>query len=228
MSEAYNLVSDVLSPGTIIELDDIAALRKFEDMIAGVVNPEFNPVIWAARESIGDLLRPPMFNGRLTDIRLVTMEDPYDRLLDAKERGWQFPKSGGTHRLRSAVADSVIPLYRGFTMLANARSSRGGFVGQVETEAWYYPVPHNIVRRAGAVSIKTYTRKDGTTATYRSVARQDQIRFPTHIGLTVRRAVTKPKLKEEDFIKLDANARRVGEAILRQAMQYPISTPMRS
>src|SRR4051794_30297011 len=100
-----------LSPGDVIKLSNITELTAFEDMIVDIVQPDHNPDKWATREKLRDLIRPPRFNGTIADIELTVMADPYERLLDAPERGWQGGHGRGSvlgrkHKLTSQLAES--------------------------------------------------------------------------------------------------------------------------
>lgn len=167
-----------IQPGTIIELDDITELAAFEDAIVPFVNPEYNQEHWEARRPLKEALRVPKFNGRMTDIVMQVMEAPYERLLDARERGWKV--TGGSFE-RPRASEDVIRHYLGLTYTTHARSSGQGVVGQVQAEIWYMPNAHHTLYSAygGAVErvvtkpkfektvfreLDTYSRRIGFTA----------------------------------------------------------------
>jgi hypothetical protein len=218
---------DTLQPGNVIEFADIAELVAFEEVIASEVDPEYNPVIWASRQALRDLIRPPTFNGTMADIRLEVMADPYDRLLDARERGWKIGRGQGSFRLKSELAEELIPRYRGFTLLANPKSSRPGSLSQIQSELWYYPTPLYVASHIGSEAKSSNRTKSGEIREYQYTTTQDHIRPSSayHRG-EIRRIVARPKMETERFIEHDASARRIGFQVLRQQLMHPISTPM--
>ena len=125
-----------IQPGTLIEFNDITQLAAFEDTIAPFVTSRYKPEYWESRRPLKDVLRVPEFNGRMSDIAMQVMEAPYERLLDARERGWKI--TGGS-LARPQAPEDVIRHYMGFAYTANARSSGRGVVGQVQAEIWYAP-----------------------------------------------------------------------------------------
>jgi hypothetical protein len=91
------------APGTVVELSDITELAAFETCVAYNIDPDMVPSAreaWEARPHVRDLIRPPKFNGTIASIALEVMADPYERLLDAKERGWRTPASKGRNERR--------------------------------------------------------------------------------------------------------------------------------
>lgn len=192
---------DALKPGDVIELKGIGELTAFEDLLAGAIDPYHNSRVWANRKRLSDLIRPKAkgitFNGSICNIKLIAMADPYERLLDAVDRGWKgqhLPGGsiGAGHKLSPEGEELLKPRYKGFVMTADTISSKPGDLGQLQAELWYFP---------------SRTVKPGRT--------------------TVSRAATLPVFEKERLIELDENSRRVGFDVLRQAMIHPISTPMR-
>lgn len=210
---------EVLEPGSVIEFAEITQLKAFEDLVAVIIEPDLTPTDmehWVkGRLALQNLIRPPTFNGTIADIRLQVMEEPYARLVDARERGWQLP-GGGKYALSGPLSDELISRYHGFVFTANAMSTRKGFVGEIQTELWYYPINHFIRARnlaqASAISNKTnlIAKNSGSNA-----------------GLPVRRAVAKPKIETQKFLALHESSKKIGFAVLRQAMAHPLIQPMR-
>jgi len=197
----------VFTPGNVIEFGDITELATFEDLIAKKVEPVYDHSngSWPGRIALRDLIRPLKFNGTIADIKLEVMKDPYERLLDARQRGWAMPYRT-IPKLANEFAEELIPRYRGFVLTADAKSSGKGTVGQIQAEMWYYPMPLRVRSRSHG---KITLRRDYST------------------GETLRRVVSRPRLEEEKFIELDATARRIGVSLLRQSLVHPIYTPMR-
>jgi hypothetical protein len=161
------------------------------------------------------------------------MADPYERLLDAPERGWKSGKSKGTvlekkHELSSSLAADLIPRYRRFILTAEPRSSRPGLRGQqIQAEMWYFPVPPIIIKTGGN-HIQRYTTRSGEVHEYPGIRKNDSVgRQVGRLGEDLRRVVTRPRLEAERFIAHDAASRTIGFSQMRQATMHPISTPMR-
>ncbi|MBI4101174.1 hypothetical protein HY441_01715 [Candidatus Microgenomates bacterium] len=193
---------DQLQAGDDIRLADITELAAFEDLIAQSVDPNFDRELWATRPALQDLIRPPKFNGTIADITLEEMDHPYQRLLDARQRGWHFQRGGGSFELSSRFASELIPKYRGFILAASGRSSGRGTIGSIQTEIWYYPLPLEIERRASG---KDRIRKN-----------------PVYRGQAIRRVVAVPKIDQVPWRDLDQTARAIGFRVSQQAMLHPI------
>ncbi len=214
-----------LVPGDVIEFADIRELTAFEDLIAAEVDPKHKPEVWAARAKLRDLIRPPDFNGTIADIKLVVMADPYERLLDAKDRG--LKPGSGNHVLSSELVESQKANYRGFILTATPISSRPGNLGQIQAELWYFPVPPSL-EKAGKTRHGSYKLKSGEVIGYTATSRNDYIKRKNHQeGKAINRVVTQPRIERELFIQAHETSRRIGFDVLRQAMMQLISTPMR-
>lgn len=118
-----------MKPGDAIRLDDIAQLPAFEDMLALHIHPTMTATeyaAWVGRVQLRDLIRPPKFNGTIADVELVLMDEPYARLLDARERGWHIARG---RNYRHTAPEIIVESFRGFTFLADAKSSGKGQCG---------------------------------------------------------------------------------------------------
>jgi hypothetical protein len=196
------------APGTIIQLGGIARLAAFEDIVADRVDPNMTQSMrdaWAGRTVIKDMLRPPKFNGTITDIHLVVMEEPFERWLDARERGLQFyqgvsTRSDGRKTLNEEIINSVV----GLNFVANARSSVKGSVGQIQAELYYRQVD----RRN---RIERNTLKDGSVKEYSRSRKQ----VTGYGGASIYRVITKPKLETTALIELPESAVRVKFGVLQ-------------
>ncbi len=219
---------DLLQPGNIFELSDITELAAFEGLVAPEVDPFYNHILWQSRLPLKELIRPPKFNGTIANIKLTVMNNPYDRLLDANQRGWKFKSRAQTHKLQSDISKAQIPNYRGFVFTGDAKSSGRGTIGQVQAEIWYYPLPKNLrIDPEGKLHIGFNTTKSGERRYYSYTNKKDiEIIGAKAYGEAMRRIVTMPKLEAEKFIALNETARRIGFAVLRDALSHQISTPM--
>lgn len=212
MSEQLSepIVSELLTPGNIIEFSDISELPEFEDLIAQQVDPSMTSITksyWDCREHIKNRLRPTKFNGRISDIQVSIMEDPYDKLSTAKERGWKFG-GGRNYERGEEFISNFASRYVGLNFTANAISSGRGIIGQLQAEIYYFPT-----------SISWVSSPNGSRI-HKSTS--------THGGATVVRAIAKPKLETDNFIKLDLTAKRIGFEVLRNAMANAKIQPIRN
>ncbi len=136
-----NQENETLVPGNILSFDTSTDLVNFEDIVARQIAPRMTPLqqgLWAARLPLTEHIRPDKFYGRLATITLEVMANPYDRLVDARERGLKMGLGSFNKRL--------IPeqdLTYGFIFRAEAYSSGKGCVAEVNTEMWYMPSRRN-------------------------------------------------------------------------------------
>lgn len=195
---------DSLEPGSVIECDDITQMRTFEDWVAMTVDPKMTSnekIMWEMRPSFSEFIRPRRFNGRIGNIVLELMENPYERLLDSRERGWFIPNSKSMKRTvnEEGVSENSI----GFAFTADALSSGRGIIGQIQTEAFYIPTLRS-----------TYHRVDGSTT--------EHLNSTYSGGAAVTRRIAKPKFETENFINLHEQAVKRGREVLKSNMLHPI------
>ncbi|MES2971628.1 MAG: hypothetical protein V4702_04870 [Patescibacteria group bacterium] len=215
-----------LNPGDVIGFADMPELMAFEDLLAPLVDPLSNAVLWQTRPKLSDLLRPPTFNGTIRDITLTAMDEPYERLLDAKDRGWTMPRPSGSFERTQLGFEQKVNRYLGFIFDAEAYSSGTGVKGRIAAELWYYPLPQ-LLKKAGSITVYTAVTKNGDVSTYTSVAKKDSYKTLKNRGEAIRRVVTKPRLDAERFLAAHDVACAIGFSVLRDAMRAVISTPMR-
>lgn len=146
--ETQTSIIETLRTDGVIELAKPSDLVAFEDSIAYGIKPEMNDKgnerqanDWDCRLDICGIIRPPKFNGRITNIRLEPMEEPLRRLLDANERGLKFVKGFVLSPLSHDEKELQLfsQSYKGFSLTADAISTGRGVVGQIKTELWYGP-----------------------------------------------------------------------------------------
>ncbi len=217
-----------LEPGTVIHFADIKEIPAFEDLLVPLINPEYNPFLWAARSNIRDLVRPPTFNGTIRDVTLTAMQDPYARLLDANDRGWHFQKGGVGGRnaeRKQEVLDQVLDRYYGFIFDAEAHSSSPGLRGRIGAEVWYYPVAQQL-NRARSIA-KHYVTEDGENH-IDFINNDKRHNDGNRTGETVRRLVTKPLYDKEHFAAAHETSKAIGFTVLAEAMRHAIRTPMQN
>ena len=235
MSVPFSVLQSELQPGTIIEFGDLSELRDFEETIAPLVEPRYDPEVWAGRLALKEFVYPPKFHGRIVDITLTVMENPYEQLLSARERGWMFHGRGkGVMGRTSELSKQTLDRYMGFEFTANALSTGRGRIGSIDMEMFYFPVEAYRAYRGKPIT-PTHTIKQtrldrsGTLHVYEyespSVIGQKHI--VDENGETIRRILTRPHLDRESFIQLDETSRRIGFRTLQTAIRHPIIQPMR-
>jgi hypothetical protein len=210
---------DELVPGDVIQLDDITKMPIFEDLVAEQVDPSMTQSMrnaWSGRVGIKDLLRPAKFNGTIGNIQLVKMDDPFERLFDARQRGWSFGGSRVSIPKNPTLDQEVRDSYQGFTFIADASSSGRGTIGQIQTELWFGLV--SIYRK-----VQTRTNINGEVVKYPSNHKSSA----ANGGASVRRIVAKPKIENKAFFKLDETSKKIGFQVLRENVLRPIITSTR-
>lgn len=217
MSEQAFESIDTLRTGDTVEFEDITKISAFEDMVAFSIDPNMKKeqkLCWEGRIALRDLIRPAKFNGTFAAIQLEVAADPYERLYNARERGWKFTKRGGhyTKRLEGEFAAEDAANYHSFIFTAAAKSSGRGTIGQIQTELWYLPIPKyrhfNPVKHSNMSDETTDYKSDTFVRNYDGYA-----------GASVRRIVAKPTLVEGNFVALNEDSRRIGFAVLRHNMR---------
>lgn len=195
---------ELFVPGLVIELSDMTELAALEDMIAPQVDPTFDRDKWIARPLLKEILRPKVkgreFNGKISDISLRVMENPYEQLLSARDRGLII--RGGTYK-REKDPDATNK-YVGLEYNGTLNSTGRGAMGSVSAEVWYAPIGR-------------YARKDSETLLYHS----------GYTGDAIHRIVSRPEFDPAPLEAADLSARHIGFKVLQEAMIRPISVPMR-
>lgn len=228
MNQDSSSAEELLLPGNIISFGDITELAAFEEVLAHVVNPEHDVNLWAARIALRDLIRPPKFNGTIGNINLTVIENPYDRLLDAVDRGWRVGRGVAQRALSTEKSRQLIARFHGFGFTADAMSSGRGITGQIQTELWYYPLIPKVV--PAGTKLRGYNiTSSGEKKEFIYTSKKDLLSHANvdNLGKTINRVVAKPKYEKEKFIKLNEGSRRIGFELLQQAMMSPRVQPMR-
>ena len=195
-----------LVPHDIITFDDWPELVAFENVVAEAVEPLTSvpeKEAWLARVALREEIQVPRFNGRLLDLQLTVMNDPYHQLISAKRRGWVL--KGNNYDRTGESSMRTLDCYTGFKLTATAKSTGKPPIGIISTELWYFPVP--ILRTNGGHQYKT---------SY------------SHGGCSVQRVVAKPRLEKDKFIEFDEAAKHVGFTVLRKQMMHARSQPIRN
>jgi hypothetical protein len=148
------------------------------------------------------------------------MEYPYERLLDACERGWKSSpgsRLGRGNQLTPEQEGRIKGKYMGFVLTADAQSTGRSTIGHIQSELWYFPVSG-----ASDVIMNPDTQRGRTRADTDRNRNQGGV-----FGVGVKRLVTQPKIEQGVVQSLGAASRRIAFAQLRNAYANPVSTPMR-
>lgn len=213
-----------LQPGEVIRFADMRELVLFEDLLAPLVDPLANVRLWEGRKQLGDILRPSKFYGTIRDITLEVMANPYEKLLDANERGWTFSGSTGNKARTQEGAELIIERYLGFTFDAEAHSSNPSFRGRIGAELWYFPSSHQLVKAGSVVGFNVLKNGEMSPRVLRNDSRKSR---GNHTGEAIRRVVTKPHYDRKNFEAAYDNSRSIGFAVLRESMINAVSIPMK-
>jgi hypothetical protein len=204
MSEVPSVNLNELQPGVVIEFGSITELPEFEDILALSIEPDPTYAewrIWRGRQHIREYLKPARFYGNLSDIRLEVMDEPYEKLVSARERGLALSTSGRVKRAND-LSKETIPRYKGFIFTAEAQSTRLSSGGPVRSELWYYP--SSLVKMGN------------------KIMRDSEVRGMPFIN----RVLTQAEYDKEHFINMENEARSIGYQVLRNAMRHPLIQPI--
>ncbi|MEI6850597.1 MAG: hypothetical protein WCK26_01355 [Candidatus Saccharibacteria bacterium] len=199
--ESLPKVIEMYHPGDVLQLDSILELASIEDVIANNINPDMTKRQindWTDRTNLKDLIRPSRFNGRISNICLEFMQNPYERLFDANERGLKFSKDLGIPRRRTSFfTNETVEQTSGFILTADASSSGRGVIGQIQTEVWYVPSPQQ--ESDGEIKKKTYSNSGGS----------------------IHRYMARPEEEQNIFDNLYKTSRKIGLEVLRKGTINP-------
>jgi hypothetical protein len=194
----------IFSPGTVIELTDVTLLPAFEDIVAASIQPVMTDPqreAWEGRRDAKQVVRPIGHHGGIVALELSVMSDPFERLVDARARGWVLSKGSGNFNRDAANNQQTIARFVGFIMIADAKSSGKGTIGQIQAELWYGPVGNTSNRKKdGTDSLTPNTRNSGgrSICCYAAKARLEKTRA--------------------NYIAFDTAVRRVGFQALKASL----------
>ena len=191
-----------LEPGDVISIGPVEKLAEFEDWAAREIDPTMRDdqwELWLGRAMLKNLIRPPKFDGNITNICLTVMDRPYDQLFTAVARGLHFPHREGRGKPTKRLQDeSIVGSFVGYVLTADLRATR--FSGQLTTEIWYGKVPKN----AGRGKLTS-----------------------VHGGVTIQRYVAEAHADMTGYQIARDESRTIAWAVLRNAMASAITTTMR-
>lgn len=131
-----------LNPGAVIELANTSQLASFEEMVARQVCPDMTDnslYIWQGRMALKEIVRPPKFNGSIVGIRMEVLDEPYERLLQAKADKVGFVSGITPGKVSDSTLEKIIELSKGFAFTADAKSSAAGVSGIIQSQLFYAP-----------------------------------------------------------------------------------------
>lgn len=189
-----------VKPGDTITFTDVTELPAFENIVAEAVDPTMRQIerdAWLARTALRDELQVPKFYGRIMNICLTVMDDPYQQLIHSNERNYKLQAKTGCLIRKSEVNLPTINRYTGFRFSAVAKSTGKPPIGTITSELWYFPVS---LRTNKASQI--YTNSAGIG------------------GRSVHRLVAIPHLERNRFIEQDEASRHIGLEVLRNRLRW--------
>ncbi|TAL14171.1 hypothetical protein EPN95_04160 [Patescibacteria group bacterium] len=131
----------IQNPTNPLELEDPSLLADFEDELAMEMLPEMdsdNYTIWMSRVALKDIVRPPSFFGSIQEVQVTALDNPYERLLDARKRSLEFSDDGGIIHINSRLRDFTQYMHA-YSLSLTTASGIERTPGAIETEAWYVP-----------------------------------------------------------------------------------------
>jgi len=206
------------APGTILNLPSLDGIAEIEDAAALTIEPHPTQLQWEAwqtRDRLKEKLRPSNYNGTMREVVVEVMEEPYARLLDARQRGWKIPNCSNLRRT-TTHAQKDTESYIGLAITAQATSSGRGTIQEIQAEVWIAPVP-----RQQQTSLMTSEERRALGMNSRTYA------IGQNGGSAIKRFVTLPRTETEAFNELHRSARAIGMSVTRRALLHPISTPIR-
>lgn len=157
-----------LKPGDKIYLSEVTELPGFEDRLIDSLYPDWemasSRVLWEGRTRLQNLITPQRHFGRIIDVSLELMPEPFERLMDARERGIKFTEKGGLPFKK--LSDETRDLFRentvGFVFGGDAVVSGIGQAASIYAELWYTPSYMSPKRGAATSPIKRIISKPET------------------------------------------------------------------
>ena len=197
-----------LKPRTIIPLEGLMGIAAIEDSIAAVVEPSYDKEARMARDCVKELLRPIIqkrpFVGSFVDTELEIMADPYDRLLDCRERG--FKMQTRTYPRTNSYSLEAAKLAVGLLFRSNLySSSRRAVIGSTVSELFYLPLPRAPRYGSGVLGSGTIGLDDSS-----DILRTSPVRIKASSGHALSRYATMPLYSKTPMPASDSDTRRTG------------------
>ncbi|HSW37585.1 MAG TPA: hypothetical protein VLG37_04440 [Candidatus Saccharimonadales bacterium] len=193
-----------LYPGRVLDFGRLDDLHPFEDDIAPLVDPTYDRDTWLGRVPLKGLLTPDGFHGRVDDISLTVMAEPYERLLNARQRGKRI--NPGRYERTTKASQAQIGQFLGFTFKAAAYTGRQSKVSPLEAEIWYAPISaSNGGSRGGAMVYGMALRRIVTKLDYdreaiRNLRKNDSVvSVGTASRISAYNTIPRRRTLEDDF-----------------------------
>jgi hypothetical protein len=123
-----------------LELGNATLLPQFENCVAEVVAPKMNAtqnLLWMSRIALDKLIRPPKFFGVMANTSITTMDEAYDRLIDARRQGRTLTGKGQSLKYSESSIQRAKTLTQGFAVTMSLLSIKGTPIEDLSTEVWY-------------------------------------------------------------------------------------------
>jgi len=145
---SYEILDWVEQPKGTLALGSVDRLQDFEMTVIETMHPDMTSeelAMWMSQTALTHLIRPKGFHGQMGQVRLDALDDPYDRLMDARERGKRFGVGRGYIRKDERTIDASIEHAanntRGYALTAHTIGAHKRTTGTIDTEVFYVPAP---------------------------------------------------------------------------------------
>lgn len=131
----------LMNPGEVLRIDTDFGLADFEQVVSWELDPEMDEMAehaWELRTPLIEAIRPPGFNGTISNVYITYIEDSYQTLIEGTQSGAVRLAGQGAPPKNEHLADKC----HGFELVADAKAS--GIRGQIRVKVWYYPLMRGV------------------------------------------------------------------------------------
>lgn len=146
---SYEILDWVERPNGILALGSPDRLKDFDMAVVETMAPDMTAEeqsMWLSQTVLERLVRPKGFHGRIDGVSLTSMDDAFDRLVDASDRGKRFTAEGGSPRLHMRKEEALKEAAketRGYEISVQAFDDGSRSFATFSSEAWYLPAALN-------------------------------------------------------------------------------------
>ncbi|MCA9337754.1 hypothetical protein KC951_03525 [Candidatus Saccharibacteria bacterium] len=124
--------------GTVRAFDTIDSLEDYESLLTHYYLPDLYDygyqraavAVWEGRPPLGDMVRPPKFYGRIGNVVVAHIEDPFTELVTTRKR-YKTTLEPNEEWYREHII--------GMSVAAELHSTGRGTIGSLSTLIWLYP-----------------------------------------------------------------------------------------
>jgi hypothetical protein len=146
---SYKILDWVERPNGTLTLGSPEHLKDFDMAVVETMAPDMTAEeqsMWLSQTALERLTRPKGFHGRIDGVSLVSMDDAFDRLVDAYDRDKRFTAEGGRPRLHMRKEEALKEAAeetRGYAITVHAFDDGNRSFAAHTSEAWYLPAALN-------------------------------------------------------------------------------------